>query len=87
MPTILYLDNSKSASEHDVFSDMQPMNSFPSLVECDGPTFSIVQEWKYAHRYKEGYDLPDDQYKAWLKVTHPEDTRAGNVSDFQWQVS
>ena len=52
-------------------------------MECDRTAFSIVQEWKYDRRYKEGFDLSDEQYEAWLKINHPEDTRAGDNSDFQ----
>jgi len=82
----VYLDddgNSKSASRFDASSDMQPLNNPRPSVECDRTTFSVVQEWKYDRRYKEGFDLPDEQYEAWLKINHPEDTRAGGNSDFQ----
>jgi len=35
-------------------------------------TFTIDQERKYAQRYEEGYDLPDTEYDAWLKINHPD---------------
>ena len=60
----VYLDNdgnSKAAGGFDASSDMQPMNSPRPSVKCDRTTFSIVQEWKYNCRYKEGFDLPDEQ--------------------------
>ena len=64
-------------------SDMQPMNSPLSSVQCETPTFSIVEEWKFVRLYKEGCDLPDEKHKAWLKINHPEDTRVSNNSDLQ----
>jgi len=32
----------------------------------------------YACRYDEGFDLPDEQYEAWLRINHPEQFRQGN---------
>ena len=77
-------DSSKSAGQGGASTDMPPMNNNPlSFAECDTFTFSIVEEWKFARLYKEGCDLPDVKYKAWLKVDHPEGTTAGNKSDLQ----
>ena len=28
----------------------------------------------YEKRYQEGYDVPDPEYEAWLKITHPIET-------------
>ena len=82
----MYLEDNDSgkSTDHlgDISSDKQPINNPSSSLECDRPTFSIVQEWKYAQRHKEGFDSPDEQYEAWLRINHPEHTRAGN-SDFQ----
>jgi len=62
---------------------MQPMNSHLSSVECEMPTFSTVEEWKFTHLYKEGCDLQDEKYRVWLKINYLEDTRTGNNSDLQ----
>ena len=35
-------------------------------------TFILEQERKYARRFTEGFDLPDEQYEAWLRINHPE---------------
>ena len=32
----------------------------------------MEEELRYAHRFKESYDLFDSRYEAWLKVKHPE---------------
>ena len=34
--------------------------------------FTTEEETLYARRYKEGYDLLDPGYTAWLKINHPE---------------
>jgi len=34
--------------------------------------FSTEEETKFAHRFEEGYDLPDSRYQAWLSVNHPD---------------
>jgi len=47
---------------------------------CDGSTFTILEEWKYAHCYREGYDLPDKYCKYWVRVNHPEHFRRGSKS-------
>ena len=60
---------------------MPPVNSPLSSMECETSTFSIVEGWKFARLYKEGCDFPNGKYKAWLKINHPEGTRAGNNSD------
>ena len=82
----VYLEDNDSgkSTDHlgDTSSDRQPINNPSSSLECDRPTFLIVQEWKYAQRHKEGFNSPDEQYEAWLRINHPEHTRAGN-SDFQ----
>ena len=49
-----------------------------TVMRCDRPTFTLEQEKKYRRRYEEGFDLPDEQYEAWLKINHPDHTRAGN---------
>ena len=36
----------------------------------------IEQERKYAHRFEEGYNLPDEYYEAWLKSNHLKHIRA-----------
>ena len=82
--TYMYVDDDgKSAGQVGASSGMQPMNSPLSSVEWEMPTFSIVEEWKFVRLYKEGCDLPDEKYKAWLKINHREDTRAGNNSYLQ----
>ena len=37
----------------------------------DPDTFTIEEEWKYATRFEEGYDLIDPRYEAWLKKHCP----------------
>ena len=53
-----------------------------SDVPSDGldreSTFTVEQERKYARRYEEGFDLPDPQYDAWLRVHHPDHLRLGS---------
>ena len=49
-------------------------------MDCD-TTFTIDQERKYARRYEEGFDLPDAQYEAWLKVNHPDHLRGTAQQD------
>jgi len=51
-----------------------------AVVRSDQPTFTLEQEQKYQRRYEEGFDLPDKQYEAWLKINHPTHTTAGNIS-------
>ncbi|XP_065910921.1 putative uncharacterized protein DDB_G0290989 [Dysidea avara] len=51
-----------------------------SSMDCD-TTFTIDQERKYARRYEEGFDLPDAQYEAWLKVNHPDHLRGTAQQD------
>ena len=34
--------------------------------------FSVEEELRYARRYEEGYDLPDERYDGWLRVNHPD---------------
>lgn len=34
--------------------------------------FTIEQEKLYRKRFKEGFDIPDPGYVAWLKINHPE---------------
>jgi len=45
----------------------------------DTATFTVEQELKYARRYEEGYDLPDEHYEAWLKINHPQSPKAGST--------
>jgi len=49
-----------------------------TIAECNQPSFTIEQEQRYARRYEEGFDVRDEHYEAWLKVNHPEHTRAGS---------
>ena len=69
--------SSKSADQVGASSDMQPMKSSLWNVKR-----LHSQKWKNGS-LQEGCDLPDEKYKAWLKINHPEDTRAGNNSDLQ----
>jgi len=62
------LEGGKSSYQLDV-----PSNVLSSM-ESES-TFTVDQEWKYAHRYEEGFDLPDPQYDAWLRVHHPDHLR------------
>ena len=38
----------------------------------DSSVFTIEQEELYRKRFKEGFDIPDPGYVAWLKINHPE---------------
>ena len=41
---------------------------------CDGGSaISPEKEALFQRRYKEGYDIPDDEYIKWLRDNHPED--------------
>ena len=42
-------------------------------------TFTTQQEQKYACSFEERFDLPDEQYEAWLRVNHPEQLKAGTT--------
>ena len=64
-----------------MFSDQDAYNANgtfkDSFQNCTGSeqnsfNFTNEEELKYAHRYKEGYDLFDAHYEVWLQVNHPE---------------
>ena len=40
----------------------------------DNELFTSEQQSLYKRRFEEGYDLPDPDYLAWLKIVHPEVT-------------
>ena len=40
----------------------------------DNELFTREQQSFYKHRFEEGYDLPDPDYLAWMKIAHPEVT-------------
>lgn len=40
-------------------------------VNASNPLFSPDKEEVYRKRYKEGYDVDDPGYIAWLKINHP----------------
>ena len=42
-----------------------------SNVNETNVTFSIEEELRYAIRFEEGYDIPDERYEAWLRINHP----------------
>ena len=51
-----------------------------TVMRSDQPTFTREQEQKYQRRYEEGFDLPDEDSEAWLKLNHPGHTTTGNFS-------
>jgi hypothetical protein len=42
--------------------------------------FSPEQQTLYEQRYREGYDVPDDEYESWLRIMHPNDTNSAICS-------
>ena len=46
-------------------------------------TFIPEEESKFATRYNEGYDLPDQRYLAWLQLAHPEEHGLELLGHFQ----
>ena len=63
-----------------LINDTKPSHYTSVSSGCsDTPTFTIEQELKYATRFEEGNDLVDADYKAWLKINHPESTRPNNT--------
>jgi len=56
-------------------------NDVPSDGSDRDSTFAVEQEQKYALRYEEGFDLPDPQYDAWLRVHHPDHLRVTTQQD------
>ena len=48
-----------------IVGNTQPNDLALTSDEClDTATFTAEQEFKYARRYEEGYDLPDKHYEA-----------------------
>jgi len=65
----------------DESSTVSSVNQVPeTVVRSDQPTFTLEQEQRYQRRYEEGFDLQDEQYEVWLKISHPGHTTTGNVS-------
>ena len=71
--------------KHQPLSDVtlgntQPSESAQTSNEClNITTFTVEQECKYAHSYKEGYESPDEHYEAWLKINHPQSPKVGST--------
>ena len=70
-----YLEDDEDGESTDQLGNDLPSDALSSMDH--NTTFTIDQERKYARMYEEGFDLPDPQYEAWLKVNHPEHFRPG----------
>ena len=75
----LYLEDDGSG----VTSDQLAIDVPSDGLDCESK-LRVDQERKYTSRYEEGYNLPDPEYDAWLRVKHPDHLRLGNehVMDF-----
>ena len=43
-----------------------------ALTESENPLFSPEKEALFRKRYREGYDIVNPGYNAWLRINHPE---------------
>ena len=43
-----------------------------ALTESENPLFSPEKEALFRKRYREGYDIVNPEYNAWLRINHPE---------------
>ena len=57
-------------------------NGASNLQQCNDTPSSISPEKAalFQRRFKEGYDLPDDEYVKWLHETHPESIMSQTAS-------
>ena len=53
-----------------------PVSPSSSETATEFSVFTLEQQQHYEERYQEGYDVPDPEYEAWLKITHPIDSRS-----------
>ena len=51
-----------------------------TVVRSDQLTFTLEQDQKYWGRYEKDFDLPDEEYETWLKISHPGHTTTSNFS-------
>ena len=64
----------KMLSPSEAFQQQKPISEQEgSETATDKTLFTPEQQQLYERRFQEGYDLRDQEYEAWLKITHPID--------------
>ena len=66
--------SSKLVQEESPSSSKSDHESTSVKTACS--LYTAEQQKLYERRYEEGYDVQDPEYEAWLKITHPMDTRS-----------